>query len=163
MVPGAPVGEIQAFRRAAAGELASRVAPLRESRRILRKSSDPVERQRYHRRSLGDGRDHYPATLPHVPAGVPDESAGALREGDRPQGAGEIARKLLDGPDQRPIVYTSADSPRGMRHPSQAARAIRNNLVPTTTAPMAGAPRSPAHARRSTVKTAARQPSREGS
>src|SRR5713101_4042159 len=42
-----------------------------------------------------------------------------------------------------------------MRHPSPAARAIRNNPAPTTTAPMARATRSPAGARRSTVMPAA--------
>src|SRR5712691_9339706 len=42
-----------------------------------------------------------------------------------------------------------------MRHPSPAARAIRNNPAPTTTAPMARATRSPAGARRSTVMAAA--------
>jgi hypothetical protein len=42
----------------------------------------------------------------------------------------------------------------GMRHPSPAARAIRNNPAPTTTAPMARATRSPAGARRSTVMAA---------
>ena len=41
-----------------------------------------------------------------------------------------------------------------MRHPSPAARAIRNNPAPTTTAPMARATRSPAGARRSTVMAA---------
>jgi hypothetical protein len=41
-----------------------------------------------------------------------------------------------------------------MRHPSPAARAIRNNPAPTTT-PMARATRSPAGARRSTVMAAA--------
>ena len=43
---------------------------------------------------------------------------------------------------------------RGMRHPSPAARAIRNNPAATTTAPMARATRSPAGARRSTVMAA---------
>jgi hypothetical protein len=42
-----------------------------------------------------------------------------------------------------------------MRHPSPAARPIRNNPAPTTTAPMARATRSPAGARRSTVMAAA--------
>ena len=42
-----------------------------------------------------------------------------------------------------------------MRHPSSAARAIRNNPAPTRTAPMARATRSPAGARRSTVMAAA--------
>ena len=41
-----------------------------------------------------------------------------------------------------------------MRHPSPAARAIRNNPAPTTTTPMARATRSPAGARRSTVMAA---------
>jgi len=41
-----------------------------------------------------------------------------------------------------------------MRHPSPAARAIRNNPAPTATAPVARATRSPAGARRSTVMAA---------
>jgi hypothetical protein len=40
-------------------------------------------------------------------------------------------------------------------HPSPAARAIRNNPAPTTTAPIARAVRSSAGARRSTVMAAA--------
>jgi hypothetical protein len=48
----------------------------------------------------------------------------------------------------------SSGAPCGMRHPSPAARAIRNNPAPTTTAPMARATRSPAGARRSTVMAA---------
>ena len=42
-----------------------------------------------------------------------------------------------------------------MRHPSPAARAIRNNSAATVTAPTARATRSPAGARRSTVMAAA--------
>jgi hypothetical protein len=41
--------------------------------------------------------------------------------------------------------------PGKVRHPSPAARAIRNNPAPTTTAPLARATRSPAGARRSLV------------
>src|SRR5271157_5462507 len=48
----------------------------------------------------------------------------------------------------------SSAAPCGMRHPSPAARAIRNNPAPTTTAPMARATRSLAGARRSTVMAA---------
>jgi hypothetical protein len=44
------------------------------------------------------------------------------------------------------------------RHPSPAARAIRNNPVPRTMAPMARATRSPAGARRSTVMAAVTTP-----
>jgi hypothetical protein len=43
----------------------------------------------------------------------------------------------------------------GMRHPSPAARAIKNKPTPTTTAPMARATRSPAGARCSTVMATA--------
>jgi hypothetical protein len=42
-----------------------------------------------------------------------------------------------------------------MRHPSPAARAIKNKPATTTTAPVARATRSPAGARRSTVMAAA--------
>jgi hypothetical protein len=48
----------------------------------------------------------------------------------------------------------SSGAPCRMRHPSPAARAIRNNPAPTTTAPMARAMCSPAGARRSTVMAA---------
>jgi hypothetical protein len=55
-------------------------------------------------------------------------------------------------------VKRSSGTRRGtmrMRHPSPAARAIRNSPAPPTTAPMARATRSPAGARRSTVMAAA--------
>jgi hypothetical protein len=48
----------------------------------------------------------------------------------------------------------SSGAPCGMRHPSPADRAIRNNPAPTTRAPIARATRSPAGARRSTVMAA---------
>ncbi len=57
----------------------------------------------------------------------------------------------------RDVNDTRHGSPCGtmrMRHPSPAARAIRNNPDPTTAAPMARATRSPAGARRSTVMAA---------
>ena len=55
---------------------------------------------------------------------------------------------------RRELAGRSSGVTCGMRHPSPAACAIRNNPAPTTTAPMARATRSPAGARRSTVMAA---------
>jgi len=64
--------------------------------------------------------------------------------------------KSLSATKNEPIGSDSIETARRgtMRHPSPAARAIRNNPATTTTAPVARATRSPAGARRSTVMAA---------
>src|SRR6266436_990349 len=66
-----------------------------------------------------------------------------------------LGRTLLANDVLLEFIFWFGEDTMRMRHPSPAARAIRNNPAAMTTAPVARATRSPAGARRSTVMAAA--------
>ena len=70
-------------------------------------------------------------------------------------GGGPISAALRRCARREPECGSDVEAEISRRHPSPAARAIKNKPAPTTTAPMARATRSPAGARRSTVMAAA--------
>src|SRR5690348_12371818 len=82
-----------------------------------------------------------------------DGALGTMRQLVRAELKGVYARCPDLGGCPSTLLRGGPDShaPCGMRHPSPAARAIRNSPAPRTAAPMARATRSPAGARRSTV------------